>query len=157
MLAQLGLVVGVLGCGDAVSTPTPPPPDAGAPDAGAPDAGPTCAASAAPGPRWTRVDFAEHPALRTVGGAAVIDVPAEQLYVGIVRTSPECAVVVWSICPHGACFVGWHAADREWVCPCHGSRFAEDGALLTGPADRALRRFEAVVEDDHLWVRGPRA
>jgi glycine/D-amino acid oxidase-like deaminating enzyme/nitrite reductase/ring-hydroxylating ferredoxin subunit len=38
------------------------------------------------------------------------------------------------VCPHMGCDVRWNAAERSWDCPCHGSRFAPDGALLNGPA-----------------------
>lgn len=42
-------------------------------------------------------------------------------------------------CPHLGCALKWNPAEHSWDCPCHGSRFAEDGALLnnpaTGPAD----------------------
>jgi Rieske Fe-S protein len=154
MLAKLGLVVGALGCGDASPAVSG---DAGTGDGGSLEAGPECAPGSPPDARWTRVDFADHPALRTVGGAALIEVPADRLHVGILRASAECALVVWSVCPHGACFVGWDASAQQWVCPCHGSRFAADGALVNGPAERALRRFEAVVADDHVLVRGPLA
>jgi glycine/D-amino acid oxidase-like deaminating enzyme len=41
-------------------------------------------------------------------------------------------------CPHLGCVVHWNSAERSWDCPCHGSRFATDGAVLHGPAARAL-------------------
>jgi cytochrome b6-f complex iron-sulfur subunit len=48
-------------------------------------------------------------------------------------------------CTHLDCLCNWDEQTREFVCPCHGSRFAEDGACLVGPATRALDRFVVQV------------
>ena len=37
-------------------------------------------------------------------------------------------------CPHMGCALQYNRQERSWDCPCHGSRFAEDGALLDNPA-----------------------
>ena len=37
-------------------------------------------------------------------------------------------------CPHMGCALKWNGQERTWDCPCHGSRFEEDGTLLDGPA-----------------------
>lgn len=37
-------------------------------------------------------------------------------------------------CPHMGCALKWNRQERSWDCPCHGSRFAEDGTLLDNPA-----------------------
>ena len=42
-------------------------------------------------------------------------------------------------CPHMGCALKWNPQERSWDCPCHGSRFAQDGALLNHPAPGELR------------------
>lgn len=37
-------------------------------------------------------------------------------------------------CPHMGCALKYDPQEHSWDCPCHGSRFAEDGQLLDGPA-----------------------
>lgn len=49
---------------------------------------------------------------------------------------------VSALCTHLGCVVSFNAAEKAWECPCHGSRFAPDGAVLQGPANRPLRRID---------------
>ena len=37
-------------------------------------------------------------------------------------------------CPHLGCALKYNSAERSWDCPCHGSRFTEDGKLIENPA-----------------------
>ena len=37
-------------------------------------------------------------------------------------------------CPHLGCALKWNKAEHTWDCPCHGSRFQEDGTLIDNPA-----------------------
>ncbi|MCW2757749.1 MAG: FAD-dependent oxidoreductase [Nocardioidaceae bacterium] len=50
----------------------------------------------------------------------------------------RCAVV--AVCTHLGGPVRWNDAEKSWDCTLHGSRFAPDGAVLEGPATRALRK-----------------
>ncbi|MBA3433528.1 MAG: FAD-dependent oxidoreductase [Actinobacteria bacterium] len=45
---------------------------------------------------------------------------------------------VSATCTHMGCKVSWNASESSWDCPCHGSRFTPDGAVLHGPALQAL-------------------
>lgn len=42
-------------------------------------------------------------------------------------------------CPHLGCALKWNAAEHSWDCPCHGSRFTEDGRLIDNPATGDLK------------------
>ncbi len=37
-------------------------------------------------------------------------------------------------CPHLGCALKYNRAEHTWDCPCHGSRFTEDGKLINNPA-----------------------
>jgi thiosulfate dehydrogenase [quinone] large subunit len=59
-----------------------------------------------------------------------------------------------AVCPHAGCTVGYDAAAKVIVCPCHGSQFsASTGAVEVGPAATGLRRL-AIAEgsDGQLYV-----
>ncbi len=63
---------------------------------------------------------------------------------------PQLAVNAWEAtaslltptrkrCPHLGCALKWNPYEHTWDCPCHGSRFAEDGALIDNPATGDLK------------------
>ncbi len=37
-------------------------------------------------------------------------------------------------CPHLGCALKYNRQERSWDCPCHGSRFSENGELINNPA-----------------------
>lgn len=73
----------------------------------------------------------------TEGNAAVVEQGGELL---AVRRFDGRLIALSAICSHMGCIVNWNPTDRTWDCPCHGSRFDEDGAVMSGPA---VTRLEA--------------
>ena len=42
-------------------------------------------------------------------------------------------------CPHMGCALNWNPQEHTWDCPCHGSRFEENGKLIDNPATDDLK------------------
>lgn len=43
-------------------------------------------------------------------------------------------------CPHMGCALKWNNVEHSWDCPCHGSRFTEEGELIDNPSTGSLRK-----------------
>lgn len=43
-------------------------------------------------------------------------------------------------CPHLGCALKWNANEHTWDCPCHGSRFTQDGKRIDNPATGDLKK-----------------
>ena len=51
-----------------------------------------------------------------------------------------------AVCTHLGCHLHWNSFERCWDCPCHGSQFSIDGAVLNGPAIHPLEEIEVAAE-----------
>lgn len=71
-----------------------------------------------------------------VGGGAVMRRGSRQ--VAIYRDETGALHERLAVCTHMGCVVRWNNFERSWDCPCHGSRFAPTGEVLTGPALKPL-------------------
>lgn len=63
----------------------------------------------------------------------------QQLAINAVETLKTLLKPTAPRCPHLGCALKWNAAEHSWDCPCHGSRFSEDGKLRNGPATGNLK------------------
>ena len=74
--------------------------------------------------------------------------------IAVVRDPNDATKVlaVNATCTHKGCTVAWKSASTEFVCPCHDAKFAADGAVRQGPADKPLQRFAAKIENGQVLV-----
>jgi Rieske Fe-S protein len=84
---------------------------------------------------------ASNAALVSVGGALVIDSARDTIMV--IRISETAIKALSAICTHSGCSMDFDPAQQVINCPCHGSQFAEDGSVITGPARRDLQVYNA--------------
>lgn len=64
-------------------------------------------------------------------------------------------VALLASCTHQGCQP--EPVGDRFVCPCHGSEFSRSGAVLQGPAERPLARYEVSERGSELMVALPGA
>jgi glycine/D-amino acid oxidase-like deaminating enzyme/nitrite reductase/ring-hydroxylating ferredoxin subunit len=87
--------------------------------------------------------------VRALRAPALSDLPAGEAtvtrqgasMVAAYRDDSGALHAVHARCTHLGCLVAFNNAERTWDCPCHGSRFDVDGAVIQGPAVYPLRRI----------------
>lgn len=62
-----------------------------------------------------------------------------QLFLNIAEAVAGVFHITKKRCPHLGCALKWNEEEHSWDCPCHGSRFGEDGHLLDNPANGDLK------------------
>jgi Rieske Fe-S protein len=65
----------------------------------------------------------------------------------------QAITVLSSICPHLGCPINWHPDQSQFVCPCHGGIFNQDGRNTGGPPPRAMDPLEHEVRGGRLWIQ----
>lgn len=62
--------------------------------------------------------------------------------------------VLSSICPHQGCLVSeYDSSAKEFVCPCHGSRFSNTGGVDRGPAGYPLTKYQSSFANGELTIK----
>ena len=82
-----------------------------------------------------------------IGGALIY----KQERIALIRQGEQ-VIALSLVCTHLGCTVT--VTPEGMVCPCHGSRFDRQGAVLSGPAERPLEQLQVEVSGDELVVRG---
>src|SRR3954470_22770263 len=84
------------------------------------------------------------PELQTKGGA--VSAHLNNGFVLLVANLGD-KIVAWDGgCPHAGCDLTWVPEDKQVECPCHGSRFSSDGAVLNPPALNDIGAYPAALD-----------
>lgn len=79
------------------------------------------------------------------GGTLVrLDIPA------VIYKTPSGFQAFSLICTHLGCTV--EEDGENFSCPCHGSRFDQDGLVLEGPATERLPKLSVVISEDGMLI-----
>jgi len=79
-------------------------------------------------------------------------VTSEKSTAWVVKAADNQAVAFSPQCTHLGCAYHWDESNKNFLCPCHTSTFAIDGKVLSGPAPRALDRFQIKIEGGKLLI-----
>jgi Rieske Fe-S protein len=60
-----------------------------------------------------------------------------------------------AICTHLGCVVPWSAPNNKFICPCHGSQYDPNGAVVRGPAPLPLALAHREANEDGKIVFSP--
>jgi menaquinol-cytochrome c reductase iron-sulfur subunit len=71
----------------------------------------------------------------------------------VLKKSDTDITVYSPVCPHLGCQVYFDRAAKQYICPCHNSHFAEDGAYVSGPSPRGLDTLPSKIEKGQLLVQ----
>lgn len=76
------------------------------------------------------------------GGSMLVDRTQDGIYHAL---SP--------ICTHQGCTINqYNTSSKEFICPCHGSRFNSTGGVTNGPAQSPLKQYSATINGNQLII-----
>lgn len=70
----------------------------------------------------------------------------------LVRLPDGGLLAIYHRCTHLGCTVSWETDTQTFFCPCHGSRFDQNGVVENPPAPRPLDIFPVLVQDGQILV-----
>ena len=92
--------------------------------------------------------LAEAPGTR----ALIAGLAGEPTYITVKEDGTLDATGIVDNCTHLGCTFPWNEVDQQFQCPCHGSRYAPNGKVVRGPANRPLKLVRVQVEGEYIWI-----
>ena len=66
------------------------------------------------------------------------------------KTSKDIYTASLLKCTHRGCEL--NVGGGIYTCPCHGSEFSTLGEVLEGPADRNLKTYKTVSDNENIYI-----
>lgn len=92
--------------------------------------------------------LAEPPGTR----ALVAGLGGEPTYLIVNEDSSLDQIGIVDNCTHLGCTFPWNPLDQQFQCPCHGSRYAPDGAVVRGPAPLPLKIVQVAIANNSILL-----
>jgi cytochrome b6-f complex iron-sulfur subunit len=89
-------------------------------------------------------------ALANVGSAALVQAGGSNILV--IQTAQGTFSAFTAVCTHEQNIITGFQSGATFVCPAHGSQFNTSGAVVQGPATRALQRFNTQFTNNVLTI-----
>ena len=98
-----------------------------------------------------RVSIEKNKVLANIGGAVTLSL-ATGATIAVVRTSADRQgyTALNLACTHNGAVVVQQGAS--WICPAHGSQYANDGTILRGPGWENLYKYPTSVREEWLTI-----
>lgn len=91
--------------------------------------------------------------LDKTGQLLVQDSPVGAVLVVGTSKAANDLIAVNPTCTHQGCTVAWKKDKNQFVCPCHDAKFADDGKVKGGPAQKPLKTYLAKIESGSVFVK----
>jgi Rieske Fe-S protein len=96
------------------------------------------------------VPVADFPEMAVVGGAIKLQIEGRENPVFLIRAGEGRYIALSSVCTHLGCQV--RKLSQSFRCPCHGSTYDLEGAVLRGPAQRPLTRYRTEMVEGGVVI-----
>ena len=84
--------------------------------------------------------------------ALVAGLSGEPTYLTVTEDHTLDSIGIVNNCTHLGCTFPWNPIDQQFQCPCHGSLYAPDGAVVRGPAPLPLKLVHIAVVENHILI-----
>ena len=99
------------------------------------------------------ISLEDAPDLASIGKSARIEIHGKKIL--LIRDAENSVRAVSASCTHERVKLRYDKKRNQIRCPAHGSRFELSGEVIRGPAEEALTRYDARLEDNRILIYAP--